>query len=87
MYGKPFKSLLYIPYKNRFDIVKSLFINNTIHYCVNDIAPYCYIPNSTYIWNHKNGEYDQYQPYTEWLSNIGKPCNLEQFSIHDFKNI
>lgn len=81
----PFRSLLYIPYKQRVDIVKTVLINGTAHYCVDDITPSYYVPNSQYIWNKHTGSYDQYQPNLSWMDELTQQNHkdiLKQFSIH-----
>ena len=69
-FTQPIKTLMYIPHKKKFDIVKTVFINNKIHYCVDDLAPSFYIPLSKYIWNSANNEFDQYQPHLDWMKEL-----------------
>lgn len=59
------KMLMYIPYKNRYDIVRSTFINGRLHYCVDDFGAkgsHCVIDDSRYVWDYSNGKYLQYSP-------------------------
>lgn len=60
MFNQISKSLLYIPYKKRYDIVNNIRINNKLYYCVTDINPNIYVPNSRFIWNKNKAQYDQY---------------------------
>lgn len=61
------RTLLYIPHKNKNDIVRTAWINNKVYYSVTDIIPDVFIPGSVSIWNYEKGMYDQ---YNKSLNNI-----------------
>lgn len=78
------RMLLYIPYKKRYDIVRTVFINNVLNYCVNDFGKFGNIANSSYVWDKYEGQYLQYAPS---IKNICKDdfkmkyrCRLEKNS-------
>ena len=82
MFNQISKSLLYIPYKKRYDVVNNIWINNKLYYCVTDINPKLYVPNSKFIWNRSKAQYDQYNSSLSQIYNTREAIKYYKLKIY-----